>query len=172
MKKFILLAALVFSSTFTSAARADWVKLDGTSTSPAAASTTFYPSSAGFVTEVGLFTSCSFTALVQGATGGTLDIYIQTFMAAQAGGKWTDAAHLTQLAAAAGLAKVAFTLTRFSPSTSAITASLNTVDGTPTLTANTVVPGLLGVKLRIVYVAGASTSAGASQVILATCSST
>lgn len=165
MKKFIFLAALCLAT----AARADKVVLDFTGTSPAAVSTVVGVTAP---TEVAMFASCAFVAKVQGATGGTLDIFIQTFMPSLAGGMWTDTAHLTQLAAGGALVKVAFTLTRFSPSAASITAALNTADGTPALAANTIVPGLLGTKLRIVYVAGAGTSVGASQAILATCSAT
>jgi hypothetical protein len=163
---FAVLAAVFFT---VSAARADYAHIDMTSTAPSTVTT-----AVGYTTaaEVALFSTCSVVARVQGVTGGTLDIYVQTFIKTVAGGFWTDVAHLPQLAAAAPLATYEFVLTRWSPSTSAITASLNTVDATPALAVNTVVPGLLGAKLRVVYKTGAGTTVGTSQVIAALCSAT
>lgn len=169
MKK-LFVALFAVSLLATAPARADYATYDMTTTSPAGASTTAIAYTT--LAETSMFTSCSFIAKVQGGTGGTLDIYVQTFSKSLLGGMWSDVAHLPQQAAGGALNKVAFTLTRFSPSSSAITAALNVVDGTPSLAVNTVVPGLLGTKLRLVYVTGAGNTVGASQIILATCSST
>lgn len=168
MKFFILALAL----TLSAAARADYTSLDLSGTSPAGASTTTVDATSA--TQVGLFASCSFVATVQGGTGGTLDIFIQTRFKQKAvpGFFWADATHMAQLAAAAPAATFAFTLTRWSPTTAAITGTLNTASGTPLLPVNTVVPGLLGDQLRVVYKTGAGNTVGAAQTILATCSST
>lgn len=165
MKALALAAALLLATS----ARADHVALDFTATSPAAPGTVVSTTPA---TQTGMFTSCSFVVTDQGATGGTLDIFIQTFFKSQAGGFWVDVAHLPQVAAGAGAATFAFVLTRWSSAAAAITASLNTASGTPALAANTVVNGVLGYQLRLVLKAGAGTSLGASQIVLATCSDT
>jgi hypothetical protein len=170
--KFIARSVLALALILSAAARADYVSLDLSGTSPAGASATVVDATSA--TQIGLYSTCSFMATVQGATGGTLDIFVQTRFKQKAapGFFWVDTAHLTQLAAAAAQTTVAFTLTRWSPTTSAITANLNIASGTPLLAAATVVPGLLGDQLRIVYKTGAGTSAGAAQGILGTCSST
>lgn len=167
MKSIVLVLALLFATS----AKADWTQIDLSSTSPAAVTTAVGVTPA---TQIGMFTSCSFVATVQGGTGGTLDIYVQTWfrtLAAPAG-FWADTAHLTQIAAAAAPATFAFTLTRFSPSAASVTTTLNTASLTPLLPAGTVVPGLLGAQLRTVFKTGAGNTVGAAQVILATCSST
>jgi hypothetical protein len=169
MMKFIARTVLAVALFFATAARADHVAIDFSATSPAAVTTAVGATSA---TQIGMFVSCSFVATVQGGTGGTLDIYVQTFFKSAAGGFWVDVAHLPQVAAGAAVATFAFTLTRWSPTTSAVVASLNTVSGTPALAVNTVVPGILGYQLRTVYKTGAGNTVGAAQTILATCSST
>lgn len=163
---------LLLALCLATSARADWTQIDMSGTSPAAASTTTVDATPA--TQIGMFSSCSFVATVQGGTGGTLDIFVQTWFRTKASslGFWADAAHLTQLAAGGALNTVAFTLTRWSPSSAAITAALNTASGTPALAAGTIVPGLLGGQLRIVYKTGAGNTVGAAQQILATCSST
>jgi hypothetical protein len=162
-----LVAALLVSA----AARADHVGIDFSGTSPAAPSTVVGVSPA---TQIGMFSTCSFYVAARGATGGPLDIYIQTLFKQTnvSPGLWVDVAHLPQQAAAGALTAYTFTLTRWSPNAAAIFTPTNTVSGTPALAVNTVVPGILGYQLRVVFVAGASTSAGAAQTILATCSDT
>jgi hypothetical protein len=170
--KFITRTILALALALSGAARAspDFISLDLSGTSPAGASTTAVGATSA--TMIGMATTCSFVATVQGGTGGTLDIFLQTFHKSLAGGFWADAAHLTQIAAAAAPATVAFTLTRWSPSASTITTGLNTASGTPNLAAGTIVPGELGVFVRVVYKTGVGNTAGAAQTILATCSST
>lgn len=168
--KFISRIVLVAVLFFATASRADHAGIDMSGTSPAAPGTT-----PGYTTStaVGMFNTCSFYVVATGATGGTLDIFIQTsFKQVNASPVWVDVAHLPQLAAGAAAASFAFTLTRWSPSSSAITASLNTTSGTPVLAANTVVPGVLGYLLRVVYKAGAGTTVGGAETILTYCSGT
>lgn len=166
------IASLLFVLCLATSARAEWTQIDLSSTSPAAASTTAVGVTVS--TQIGMFATCSVVATVQGGTGGTLDIYVQTWFRTLAAptGFWADVAHLTQLTAGNAQNTVAFTLTRFSPSAAAITTTLNVVSGTPLLPAGTVVPGLLGAQLRTVYKTGAGNTVGAAQQILATCSST
>lgn len=163
--------SIFFALVLSTAVRADVVGLDLSGTSPAGASATVvgYTTS----TDMGTYSTCSFYAVVQGGTGGTLDIYIQTaFKKVNASPTWVDVAHFPQLAAGAAAVGTAFTVTRWSPTTSAFTAGLNTVSGTPALAVNTVVPGVLGYLFRVVYKTGAGNTVGAAQSILAYCSST
>lgn len=155
---------------FALGARADTVALDMSGTSPAGASATVIDSTPA--TQTGMYTSCSVVAILQGGTGGTLDVFVQTLFRSKAGGFWVDVAHYPQVAAAAAATTYALTLTRWSSAASAITASLNTASATPALAVNTVVNGVLGYQLRIVYKTGAGNTAGAAQTILATCSDT
>jgi hypothetical protein len=163
--------ALVAALILAPAVRADDVGLDLSGTSPAAPSTVVGATSA---TRIGMFSTCAVYVAARGATGGPLDIYIQTLFKQTnvSPGMWVDVAHLPQQAAAGALTGYTFTLTRWSSNAAAIFTPVNTVAGTPALAVNTIVPGILGYQLRVVFVAGASTSAGAAQTILVTCSST
>jgi hypothetical protein len=168
--KFIASLALAVALLVASAARADSAGIDMSGTSPSSVTT-----SVGYTTstELGVFSTCSGYAVIQGGTGGTLDIYIQTaFKKVNATPTWVDVAHFPQLAGGAAAAGFTFTLTRWSPTTSAFFTPVNTVSGTPVLAVNTVVPGILGYLLRVVYKTGAGTSAGAAQSVLVFCSST
>lgn len=127
-------------------------------TSPAAASTVIGPAMQGLDD----FTRLVIHATLQGATGGTLDVYIQSSV----GNGWYDVAHFAQLAAAAASVRYVVTLTKALKGTPAIVA-VNAANGTPTLAANSVNADILGNAIRVVYVAGALTSAGAVQAIWA-----
>jgi hypothetical protein len=168
--KFFARIALAAILALAASARADDVGLDLSSTSPAAPSTAVGATSG---TRLGMYSTCSVYVAARGATGGTLDIYIQTLFKQlnTSPGMWVDVAHLPQQAAAGALTGYTFALTRWSPTTAAIFTPVNTVAGTPVLAVNTTVPGILGYQLRVVYVAGAGTSAGAAQTVLVTCSS-
>jgi hypothetical protein len=76
-----------------------------------------------------MYSTCSVYVAARGATGGTLDIYIQTlFKQLNASpGMWVDVAHLPQQAAAGALTGYTFALTRWSPTTAAIFTPVNTV---------------------------------------------
>ena len=168
--KFIapLLAALAL--LLSPSARADSTAFDMSFVSPSSATTTV-----AYTTSINtsMFTTCSFSVTQTGATGGTLDLYLQTGFKQVNNPtlRWVDVAHTPQMAAAAAVASYVFTITRFNSAASTITTS-NATSATPTLTANTTVQGIFGYKFRWVAVAGASTSAGATQTILATCSDT
>lgn len=169
MKTFF--AALFAVILVTAAARADTTNIDMSGTSPAGASAT----AVGYTTatQLATYTTCSGYAVLTGGTGGTLDVFIQTaFKSVTVAPIWVDVVHFPQITAAAAAAGFAFTMTRFSPSTAAITAGLNTVSATPALPANTIVPGLLGYLVRVVYKTGVGNTAGAAQTILLHCSST
>jgi hypothetical protein len=91
---------------------------------------------------------------VQGATGGTLDLYLQTSF--DEGTTWWDWAHLDQLSAAAAAVKYVV-----QPSTS--TAILTIGKGSSPALAAGEVCGPWGNLMRVWMVPGASTSAGAAQ---------
>jgi hypothetical protein len=140
-------------------------------TSPAAASTAAGASASGLAK----FLAIRVDAVLQGATGGVLDVYIQRKIAP---GVWVDWAHFAQLAA--GAAAVAYSLTvstanlgtvvNNTPSATmaAITTRGNDATPNPGLAAGTLDLNHPGDFIRVVYVAGASTSAGAAQVITVT----
>jgi hypothetical protein len=123
-------------------------------TTPAAPATT--PSA--FVVQVpGYASSVSVTAELVGATGGALDVYVQT----KIDGVWFDVLHFAQLAAGAAALKVAANITRHAAQ------AITTIgrDATPALAASGIVQGLLGESLRALYVAGVGTTVGAGIVL-------
>src|SRR5262249_18496195 len=128
-----------------------------TFTSPAAPGTVVQTPVLG----LGPYHSLSIFSTLQGATGGTLDIYIQ--YSPDGGTTWVDYAHFPQLAAGAGA-----TSRGWSASKNAQQTTLTSVGtgASPALRANTIVGGDWGGRLRVVAVAGASTSAGALQTLL------
>jgi hypothetical protein len=127
-------------------------------TTPAAASTV---ASASLAAGLGGFDSGVITAELVGATGGTLDVYIQ--WSNDGGTTWYDLVHFPQLAAAAPAVKYSAPLLRLGQQATPTVIGKNT---TPVLAANTIVAGEFGDRLRALYVAGASTSAGASVTII------
>jgi|SRR5438067_7630344 len=112
---------------------------------------------------------CDVTARLAGATGGTLDVYIQSSNNNGAAGSWKDVVHFPQLLA--GAAAIGYSATLTHGTAGAVPVTVNSIDGTAALAANTVVPSSLGNNLRVVFVAGAGTSAGATQTITAYCAS-
>jgi hypothetical protein len=99
-------------------------------------------------------------ATIQGGTGGVLDVYLQTSF--DGGTTWLDYAHFPQLAAGAAATTRVWHVTRDSAVGTLIAVGSGT---SPSLTVNTINGGAFGDTFRVVYVAGASTSAGAAQVV-------
>jgi len=144
---------------------------DLSSTSPAAASTAVGLGASGLAK----FLAVRIDAVLVGATGGVLDVYIQRKIAPNV---WVDWAHFPQLAA--GASAVAYSLivqaanvgTPLTGTASQTIASIATAgnDATPTpaLAAATLTLNHPGDMIRVVFVAGASTSAGGAQKIYAT----
>lgn len=128
-----------------------------TGTSPAAASTAV----SAAVADCGAFDCITVLATLTGGTGGTLDVYLQSSW--DGGVTWYDLVHFTQLAAGGAARTYKATLAL---STTITTVGKGSV-GTPAvaLAAATVAAGHWGDMIRAVYVAGASTSAGATQLI-------
>lgn len=169
MKKILsgLLAACILASAATAAPVAGTsspgiVLFSGTS--PAA------PSTVAQTAVVGLDgnDNCIIEARLAGATGGPLDVYVQSSTNGGAAGSWYDVVHFPQLTA--GAAAIGYVAAIGHGPVGTAPVVVNSVDGTPALAANTVVPAGLGNALRVVTVAGASTSAGASLTITAICS--
>lgn len=106
------------------------------------------------------YRAISFKAALLGATGGTLDVYVQH---SADGTTYYDYVHFPQLAAAA--AAVSYS---YDP---ALNDSIVTVGSgtTPVLAAGSVAGGHWMDYLRILFVAGASTSVGAAQVVKVLC---
>ncbi len=123
-------------------------------TSPAAASTAAGTGVVGSLAHAQALTLIFGTV---GATGGVLDIYLQTSF--DDGATWYDYAHLTQLTAGAAAATRVWHVDR----TTAVTTMATIGSGTtPALTANAINGGAWGDKMRFLFVAGVSTSAGAA----------
>lgn len=94
---------------------------------------------------------------IQGAAGDTLDIYLQRDMG---DGTWRDWIHLPQLAAAAAAAS--YTIDSKQTEDGLVTVGTGS---SPALAAGKFSCTHPGEKVRVWFVPGASTSAGASQVI-------
>lgn len=95
-------------------------------------------------------------AVLQGATGGTLDVYIQN--SPDQGVTWYDYAHFAQLAGGAGVTRAVASCATGAQNLSLTTVGVNL---TPALAVNTVLGGAWGDRFRLVMVAGGGTTAGA-----------
>jgi hypothetical protein len=127
-------------------------------TSPASASTAIGDTVGG----LSAFDTINVFATLTGATGGVLDVYLQG--SSDNGVTWYEVAHFAQIPAAQAARTYKFTFVLDSTITQVGTGTAGSA-GTAVIAANTVVPGHPGDMMRAVYVAGASTSAGAAQVI-------
>jgi hypothetical protein len=123
-------------------------------TSPAAAST-----AAGTSIVAGLAHARALTLVfgTVGATGGVLDVYLQTSY--DGGATWYDYAHLTQLTAGNAAATRVWHVDRTTAASTMVTIGSGT---SPALAANAINGGAWGDAMRFLFVAGASTSAGAA----------
>ncbi len=139
---------------------ASWLAWGGAQAEPAlqlaeveaaAASTAAGDTCAG----LGNYDALDIVAELVGATGGTLDVYLQS--SPDGGTTWFDYIHFPQLASAAAAVKYRVTV----PTMGEAGITVIGKNTTPVLAANTVVGGLWSDRLRALYVAGASTSAGA-----------
>ncbi len=94
------------------------------------------------------------------ATGGVLDVYLQRKLVTDV---WHDWLHFPQLAA--GSTVFHYSMTAQSNTGLTVVGAGTDATPAPALAANTMIGGHPGDIIRVVYVAGASTSAGASQSI-------
>ena len=95
-----------------------------------------------------------------GATGGTLDIYLQ--QSPDQGLNWYDIVHWTQLAAGGPAIKYSSPMSQATTTTTTVVVGKNL---TPALSAGTVVNGAFSDRFRLVMVAGSGTSAGAPVIV-------
>lgn len=130
-----------------------------TATSPAAASTVAGTKELSNLDDFSWFTVA---AKLTGATGGTLDVYLQRWVGVLQ--EWHDWLHFSQLAAGAALIRHAVDCRM-----SATAATVVGAGTTPVLAVNTLACSHPGTKVRALFTAGASTSAGASQTIVLGC---
>lgn len=115
------------------------------------------PGVCGFLSD---YDGAEIVAEFGGATGGTLDVYVQT--SPDEGAHWYDMIHFPQAAAGSG-AKV-----YQAPISTATTTTTTTAIGkdlSPALANGAVVNGAMTDRIRLVMVAGAGTSAGTSVVV-------
>jgi hypothetical protein len=127
-------------------------------TSPAAAGN----SAVEFAAGLHDYDAISIDANLVGATGGTLDVYVQR--SSDNGTTWRDYIHFPQLAA--GAAAVKYTV---APSLGAGSIVVVGAGTTPALAVNTCTNGPWGRSLRVLMVAGSGTSAGAAVAMTLNC---
>ena len=132
-----------------------------TFTSPAAASTVVETDT---WENLHVWDEFTLDAVLTGATGGTLDVYLQRRLGPNS---WVDWVHLPQKAD--GAAATRHTISAANVSASWVVPGGGT-DAAPgvALTASTITTAHPGDVVRIVAVAGAGTSAGASQSLTLT----
>ncbi len=99
-------------------------------------------------------------ANIQGATGDTLDIYLQR----DVDGTWVDWYHFAQLSAGASATRVMFD-SKMSTDIEPVTVG---ADASPALAVDTLAGAHPGDKVRVYFVPGGSTSSGATQTITIT----
>lgn len=111
-------------------------------------------------------------AILKGATGGLLDVYIQS---GTPDGNWFDLIHFAQLAAGASqivyrtnISALALNASTGGTSSSAATPNVIGMNTTPALGAALAVQGQGFDRLRLLMVAGSGTSAGAAVKVYAT----
>lgn len=129
-------------------------------TSPASESV----ATAGTIRGLEGYDSLHIDADLVGATGGTLSVFLQRKIADDV---WVDWARFPDLAAEASATNYSVWATTATTNGSAVAVGYGTdsTPAAPTIAANTFIGGPPGEELRVVFSAGASTSAGAAQTI-------
>ena len=122
----------------------------------------FVAGAGGVFTGLDDYGSVTIDALVQGATGGTLDIVFQSSIKP---GRWFDVARLPQLANGAAPVRYVVTFNRARGGGTSTANVVNVLDGVPLITANTIYQFNLGDAVRLVLNAGAGTTQGAALLI-------
>ncbi len=165
MKRSIILAFAILVAIVTCSvpAQAQTVYATLTGTSPGYVTTAVVgTSSTGANLQVnGLaqYQAMGVTAVIQGGSGGTLDVYIQT-LSSDANAVWTDLIHFTQLADGASAVTRSVVLSK-NGTTSAITTTGTNL--TPGLASGAVLGGNFGDQVRVVYATGTGTILGKVQ---------
>jgi hypothetical protein len=130
-------------------------------TSPATASTVI----AGVFRGLREYDWFTVDAHLIGATGGALDVYLQRKVADDV---WVDWLHLPQKAAASAATR--HTIDARSVEDGPVVVGIGTdATATPSMAAGKLACAHPGDEVRVVLVAGASTSVGAAQVVRITC---
>jgi hypothetical protein len=132
----------------------------GTAVSSQAVANTASWAAAGVAAPLDDYNAIAVEADLVGATGGTLDVYLQA--SPDQGLNWYDVIHWPQLGASAAAVKYSTPISQSTTTTTTTVVGKNLV---PALAANSVVNGAFSDRMRLVMVAGASTSAGASVVV-------
>ena len=101
-------------------------------------------------------------ALLVGATGGTLDLYVQRKLDTDV---WLDWIHFPQLAGGASAIYYSASCQPGNGLTVVGKTADNGTTGAPALAANTIVGGHPGDQIRLVCVAGGGTSVGAAVTV-------
>jgi len=112
---------------------------------------------AGVAGPVDDYAALAIVAELVGATGGTLDVYIQQNPSGD-GVTWFDLVHFAQLSAGHGAVTYESSVSLYSQATSPVVVGKNAA---PALGAGTSLNGAFSDRLRLLMVAGASTTAGA-----------
>jgi hypothetical protein len=104
-----------------------------------------------------------------GATGGTLDVALQTGIVLPgtnivAPGSWKDIWRVNQLAGGAGAISWDIVFSRATTAAAATPTQVNPTDATPTIAVNTVNGQSMQDALRLMVLPGAGTTAGAALV--------
>lgn len=146
----------VFSETSPAAAGT------AASSQPVQSSGNIYP--AGVCAPLEDVDSIDIVAELIGATGGTLDVYLQ---AGLADGTWVDVVHFTQLAGGAAAVAYKTNISSWAQPTSSAPVPVG-LNLTPALGANLTVQGHGFDRLRLLMVAGSGTSAGAALKVYCT----
>lgn len=129
-----------------------------TATCSSTASTTTLSSNVAGLLKYDWFT---IDANLQGATGGTLDVYLQRQIASDL---WADWCHFPQQSS--GGAAVQYCAQSGSDKTiHVVEQGTDASAGTPALAANTFIGGHPGNRVRMVMVTGSGVTAGTSQTV-------
>ena len=134
-----------------------------TATSPSSATTAI-----GATIKGGFFRNANklvLDASLLGATGGTLDVYLQRKVATDV---WRDFVHFPQLAAGAAAIRYTVTISGNGATLVVVGTGTDASAGTPALAVNTVVDVIPGGDIRMVFVSGVSTTLGAAQTVIIT----
>lgn len=115
---------------------------------------------AGVASDVSLYQSITVSAILFGASGGTLDIFLQN--SHDDGTTWFDYAHWNTIAAGAAELDVVWSASQGAQQTAITTVGKNAL---PLLAAGTVIGGPWGGRFRLAMKAGVGTTAGVAVVI-------
>jgi len=114
-------------------------------------------SAVGVAYSLADYDSIEIEAELVGATGGTLDVYVQSNDTES--GTWYDAIHFAQLNSGATAVIYRTAISRYA--SAAVAPTVIGKNLSPTLVPATAIQNGFGDRLRLVMVAGTSTSAGA-----------